>query len=62
VRHGVTEFNSTLKFQGHSDIELSADGYRQVEQLRDHLANEKIDAVYSPLGEQPLSIKLVLFK
>jgi len=47
VRHGTTEFNSTLKFQGHSDIELSADGYRQVEQLRDHLANEKIDAVYS---------------
>jgi len=32
---------------GHSDIELSAAGYRQVEQLRDHLANEKIDAVYS---------------
>ncbi len=47
VRHGITEFNSTLKFQGHSDIELSTAGYRQVEHLRDHLANEKIDAVYS---------------
>jgi len=26
---------------------MSADGYRQVERLRDRLANEKIDAVYS---------------
>ncbi len=47
VRHGTTEFNSARKFLGHSDIELDADGYRQVEQLCDHLANEKIDAVYS---------------
>ena len=47
VRHGTTEFNSARRFLGYSDIELSADGYRQVEQLRDHLANEKIDAVYS---------------
>jgi len=47
VRHGITEFNSTRKFQGHSDIELSATGYRQVERLRDRLADDKIDAVYS---------------
>jgi alpha-ribazole phosphatase len=32
---------------GHSDIELNAAGYSQVERLRDRLANEKIDAVYS---------------
>ena len=47
VRHGTTEFNSTRRFMGYSDIELDADGYRQVERLRDRLANEKIDAVYS---------------
>ena len=47
VRHGVTEFNSTRRFAGHSDIEMSAAGYRQVEKLRDRLASEKIDAVYS---------------
>ena len=47
VRHGTTEFNSTRRFLGYSDIELSADGCQQVEHLRDHLANEKIDAVYS---------------
>jgi len=47
VRHGITEFNSTRRFAGHSDVELNADGYKQVERLRDHLVNEKIDAVYS---------------
>jgi len=47
VRHGITEFNSTRRFAGHSDVEMSTDGYRQVEKLRDRLANEKIDAVYS---------------
>lgn len=46
VRHGLTEFNSTRRFAGSSDIELSAEGQRQVERLRDRLANEKIDAVY----------------
>ena len=47
VRHGITEFNSTRRFAGYSDVELNDDGYRQVERLRDRLANEKIDAVYS---------------
>lgn len=47
VRHGITEANSARRFAGHSDIELSAAGYRQVEQLRDHLADEPISAVYS---------------
>ncbi len=47
VRHGITEFNSTRRFAGYSDIEMSAAGYRQVERLRDCLAGEKIDAVYS---------------
>ncbi len=47
VRHGITEFNSTRRFAGYSDVEMSADGYRQVERLRDRLANEKIDAIYS---------------
>ncbi len=47
VRHGVTEFNSTRRFAGYSDVELSAAGYNQVERLRDRLENERIDAVYS---------------
>jgi alpha-ribazole phosphatase len=47
VRHGITEFNSTRRFAGYSDIEMSTTGIRQVEKLRDRLANEKIDVVYS---------------
>jgi len=47
VRHGVTEFNDTRRFMGHSDIDMSDAGHKQVEKLRDRLANEKIDAVYS---------------
>jgi alpha-ribazole phosphatase len=46
VRHGITEFNSTRRFAGYSDVELSKLGYRQVERLRDRLADEKIDAIY----------------
>ncbi|MBA7659294.1 Phosphoserine phosphatase 1 [subsurface metagenome] len=47
VRHGITESNSAQKFVGHSDVELSTAGYRQVERLRDRLVDDKIDAVYS---------------
>ncbi|MDO8687732.1 MAG: histidine phosphatase family protein, partial [Dehalococcoidales bacterium] len=46
VRHGLTKFNSTRRLAGSSDVELSAEGQRQVERLRDRLVNEKIDAVY----------------
>ena len=47
MRHGLTEFNSTRRFAGHSDVEMSPEGQQQVERLRNRLANEKIDAVYS---------------
>ena len=47
VRHGITEFNSTRRFAGYSDTELSTTGLRQVERLRDRLADEKLDAVYT---------------
>jgi broad specificity phosphatase PhoE len=46
VRHGDTEFNSSHKFMGHSDIELSPDGKRQIERLHGYLADEKINAIY----------------
>jgi alpha-ribazole phosphatase len=47
VRHGNTEFNSARRFMGHSDIELSSEGRRQIELLRDYLTDENIAAVYS---------------
>lgn len=47
VRHGVTDHNNAHKFLGHTDVDLSAEGFRQVEKLRDRLAKEKLDAIYS---------------
>ena len=47
VRHGNTELNSARIFVGHTDAELSAVGYSQVERLRDRLSAEKIDVIYS---------------
>jgi alpha-ribazole phosphatase len=47
VRHGETDFNTSHRFMGHSDIDLSPAGRRQIECLRDHLKSEKIDGVYA---------------
>ena len=47
VRHGVTEFNSSRRYAGHKDVELSLVGYQQAERLRGRLVDDKIDAVYS---------------
>lgn len=47
VRHGETEFNSSLRYWGKTDVELGPKGLRQAEQLRDRLATEKINCVYS---------------
>ena len=47
VRHGDTQSNSALRYWGHSDIKLSAAGLKQAERLRNRLATEKIDAIYT---------------
>jgi alpha-ribazole phosphatase len=47
VRHGNTTGNSAERFWGQTDVELSEEGIAQSERLRDRLATEKIDAVYS---------------
>jgi alpha-ribazole phosphatase len=49
VRHGETELNSALRYWGRMDIGLGAMGIRQAEQLRDRLATERIDCVYSSI-------------
>ncbi|MFQ5996240.1 MAG: histidine phosphatase family protein, partial [Dehalococcoidales bacterium] len=46
MRHGNTTGNSAERFWGQTDVALSADGIKQAEQLRDRLANEKIDVIY----------------
>ncbi len=47
VRHGLTEFNTARRFMGFSDVELSPAGHGQAANLRDALAAETFDAVYS---------------
>ena len=47
VRHGETELNSAERYWGATDVTLSPVGLGQAERLRNRLATEKIDAVYS---------------
>jgi len=47
VRHGETEWNKSFRYQGHSDIHLNDNGIEQVVRVRDRLAGERIDVIYS---------------
>jgi alpha-ribazole phosphatase len=47
VRHGTTRLHASDRFWGKTDIPLSNAGIRQAGQLRNRLATEKIDAIYS---------------
>jgi len=47
IRHGDTELNSAERYWGNTDVKLSDAGFRQAEKLRDRLATERIDAIYS---------------
>jgi broad specificity phosphatase PhoE len=50
IRHGQTVWNSQLRTQGHTDIELDETGRLQSEHLARRLSQHNIDAVYaSPL-------------
>lgn len=50
IRHGETEWNETKRFQGISDIPLSARGMDQAESLARSLEREPLEAIYtSPL-------------
>jgi broad specificity phosphatase PhoE len=47
VRHGESEWNAQRRYQGQSDVPLSALGRRQAELVAGRLAGGKIDAVYA---------------
>ncbi len=60
VRHGDTELNSAERYWGQTDVELSTAGFRQAERLRDRLATEKIDTIYSSdLQRASLTAKII---
>jgi alpha-ribazole phosphatase len=49
VRHGITDLHTGDRFWGRTDIPLSDTGKKQAKQLRNRLASEKIDAIYTSM-------------
>ncbi len=47
VRHGETQLNSVRRFWGQTNVALNETGLQQAEKLRDRLASEKINAIYT---------------
>ena len=47
IRHGQTEWNVTGRYQGQSDVQLTAEGRRQAEQLAADFPVDTVDAVYA---------------
>lgn len=47
VRHGETQWNRELRYQGQTNVDLNEEGIRQVERLAQHLKDEKIESIYS---------------
>ena len=47
VRHGETEWNRDLRYQGKTDIELSPQGKKQASLLAERLAHQEVHAIYS---------------
>jgi prepilin-type processing-associated H-X9-DG protein len=45
IRHGLTDWNASGRFQGHSDVPLSTEGRRQAERLRGYVAGLDVDVV-----------------
>ena len=47
IRHGETEWNKIGRFQGHSDVPLSAEGRAQAAMLGENLAVDHVDMIYA---------------
>ena len=46
IRHGETEWNRILKYQGQTDIDLKERGFNQARKLSNRLKDTKIDRIY----------------
>lgn len=47
VRHGETEWNEKLLFQGHSNTLLNKNGINQAKRIAKYFKDKKIDVIYS---------------
>ncbi len=60
VRHGLTEWNSQGRIQGHSETELSKVGLAQAKALSERLADERLSAIYaSNLGRARVTAEII---
>ena len=61
VRHAQTKLHQDDRFWGSTDISLSDIGIRQAEQLRDRLAKEKINAIFtSTLSRARITAEIIV--
>lgn len=66
IRHGETDMNRELRFQGHVDVALNAIGLEQARRLADRLAGESAAALYASdlrraqQTAQPIAAKMAL--
>ena len=61
IRHGVTEWNVSGKFQGHTDIVLSEQGRLQAQGFGKHLKKAKVDSIYSSPLQRALETAQIVF-
>ena len=47
IRHGETDYNNSLRFQGQTDIPLNQKGIEQAESAADFLRNIPLQAIYT---------------
>ena len=60
VRHGETEWNKSGKYQGQTDVPLSAKGISQAEQLAKYFPAKEVAAIYaSPLKRAFLTAECI---
>ncbi len=63
VRHGETNWNTEMRYQGQRDIPLSEEGLKQATCIAHNLAPEKIEKVYtSPLQRAQKTASLIAEK
>jgi broad specificity phosphatase PhoE len=61
VRHGITAWNVTGQFQGHTDTPLSDEGRLQAQALAKHLKKASVDMVYSSPLSRALETAQIVF-
>lgn len=61
IRHGITDWNVTGKFQGHTDTPLSEEGRLQAQALAKHLKKAKVDLIYSSSLSRALETAKIVF-